>query len=732
MKLRQKFAAVMAAAILATSMPTFAASTNGVSKIITVAKDTTLEGAIAPELKIELKDNLAKDQMFYLDLSNAEWATDAAIKLNAIDTLKTDLEFTRESKTQLGVKVIKADGIAASSAAYRIPMFAKVTGGEATVEIDSNDTVVTGGKYIFAISNDATGKVTVADPSSFATVGKVAEITIEEPYIGAFQSADKAKKVRFELDGSGFEYNLKDAVDLKDADGKVIGKQLENVFVGKKSYADKKYSAVVIDETTLEVTIPEGQLSGSQRGAFTLTGVEIRADKDASYGEVNITVSGDLNETTEVLVAKYGDYGTQLKVAKEYTVTAGQKLKDIEFTLSETIADSINGNRETRFAFPEGVTIDNVTVVESKLEGIKKDGDNKVIVPVATVEKKDGKNTNEFTVGSMATDSSKKTSVTFKATLNVPASFTEDINLVVEGRSIEEAKQVEVAKVEAPATVEVTPATVKVGLAKQAGGKIVIKETDKGKLSSGKIFLAIDDSDIKYTKVPEVKVTDGNLKIDSDVELVTGGIEITVKGKSTKASTIEISGGELKVDRTVPEGSYAVKVGGTAISVHSADKLWNTDKKEYNDIDTILEKDFIIVGTPNTEDLTNGIKNKVNFVIGQAKYTVNGVEKTMDTAAYLAKEGRTMLPVRYVADALGVNPNQILWDGASKTVTILADRVVQVKLGSKEMIINGAKVPMTAAAEMKNNRVFIPVAEIARALGANVAWDPATQTATFN
>lgn len=709
MKFRQKFAAILAALMLATSLPTFAASTNGVNKIITVAKETTL-GAGAPELKIELKDELAEGQTFYLDLENAEWATDAAIKLNADGPLNTNFTFSRESKTQLGVTAKTA--IVANSAAHRIPMFAKVTGGDAAVTIDSNDTVVTAGKYVFALSNNAQGIVTVADAKSFATTGKMADITIEESHIGAFQDTT-AKTIRVELDGADVKFNYNKDVEITDA------------FVGKKAYSTKKYPAKVIDETTIEVTIPAGELSATQRGSFTLTGIELKANKDAAYGDVNVTVSGDLNETTEVLVAKYRDYGTDLKVAKEYTATAGQELKNIEFTLSETVADSINGNRETIFAFSEGVTIKDVTV--SKSEGIAAGEE----APVAIAEQKDGKNTNEFTVRSIASDSNKKTSVTFKATLNVPASFTGDINLIVEGRSLEDKKEIEIAKVNAPVEVEVTAATVKVGLAKQAGGKIVIKETEADKLKAGKIFLALDDSDIKYTKAPEVKVTEGNLKIDTDVKVVTGGIEITVKGRSTKASTLEISGGELKVDRTVPEGKYAVKVGGNAISAHSNAELWNTTDRKYNDIDEIVEKDFIIVGTPNTEDINNGIKNKSVFVIGQANYTVNGEEKMMDTSAYISA-GRTMLPVRYVADALGVDSTQILWDQQNQTVTILAERVIQVKLGSKSMVVNGAIIPMTAASEMKNDRVFIPVAEIARALGAEVAWDDATKTATFN
>ncbi len=703
MKFRQKFAAILAALMLATSLPTFAASTNGVNKIITVAKGTELKDTIAPELKIEFKDKLAKGQTFYLDLENAEWALDAADQLNAETLLNTNFEFTLEDSKQIGVKAKEA--VAANSEAYRIPMFAKVTGGDAAVTIDSNDTVVTAGKYVFAVSNTGTSMVTVADAKSFATIGSMADITVEEAHIGAFQNADKDLKVIVELDTKGITFSASKGVEIAGA------------LVGQKAYLGKNYAAKVIDATTLEVTIPKGSLTGTQRGSFTIKDMELKVNKEASYGEINATISGDLNETTQLLVAKYGDYGTDLTVAKEYTATAGQELKDVEFTLSETVADSLSGNGEIEFAFSEGVTIKEVTV--SKTAGIL--GTTK---PTASVEKKDDKNTNKFTVRSIATDSKAKTAVTFIATLNVPASFTGDINLIVEGRYLEDVKEVEVAKVTAPVEVKVTPATVKVGLAKQEGGKVLIKETDKGMLSAGKIFLAIEDADFNYTKAPEVKVLEGNLKVDAKAVVTRGGIEITVNSKSTKASTLEISGGEMSINGMVPEGTYAVKVGGSAISAYSSKELWNVDKKEYNDIDEIAEKDFIYVGTKNATSI-------VSFVIGQSTYTKNGVEMAMDTAAYIS-QGRTMLPVRYVSDALGIDGKDILWDKETKTVTILAERIVQIKVGNKEMIINGAKVPMTAMAEVKNDRVFIPVAEIARALSANVEWDNTTKTATFN
>lgn len=57
----------------------------------------------------------------------------------------------------------------------------------------------------------------------------------------------------------------------------------------------------------------------------------------------------------------------------------------------------------------------------------------------------------------------------------------------------------------------------------------------------------------------------------------------------------------------------------------------------------------------------------LEFGIGSTKAEVNGVEKTMDEAPYTSKSGRTMMPLRFVAENLGC---QVGWDGDTKTVTI--------------------------------------------------------------
>lgn len=63
--------------------------------------------------------------------------------------------------------------------------------------------------------------------------------------------------------------------------------------------------------------------------------------------------------------------------------------------------------------------------------------------------------------------------------------------------------------------------------------------------------------------------------------------------------------------------------------------------------------------------------NVVKLVIGKGTYTVNGVTKNMETGVVSQiVGGRTVLPARYVAEALGI---QVGWDSAERIVLLSTD-----------------------------------------------------------
>jgi len=124
-------------------------------------------------------------------------------------------------------------------------------------------------------------------------------------------------------------------------------------------------------------------------------------------------------------------------------------------------------------------------------------------------------------------------------------------------------------------------------------------------------------------------------------------------------------------------------------------------------------------------------KNVSVFTFGSTNYTINGEAKTMVAAAF-AENNRTYLPIRDIAYALGIDDNNIIWDQATQTVTLMqAGKVVQVKLGSNILTINSAPITMDVTVLAQYERTFLPASWVASAFGATATWDAAANSVTI-
>jgi hypothetical protein len=93
---------------------------------------------------------------------------------------------------------------------------------------------------------------------------------------------------------------------------------------------------------------------------------------------------------------------------------------------------------------------------------------------------------------------------------------------------------------------------------------------------------------------------------------------------------------------------------------------------------------------------------------------------------YINGDGRTMVPIRFVGNALGVNDNNITWKADNQTATVNKDGVsIEITVGKRYITTNGTQVQMDTAAELTEGRLFIPARYISEALGARVEWDGA-------
>jgi len=119
------------------------------------------------------------------------------------------------------------------------------------------------------------------------------------------------------------------------------------------------------------------------------------------------------------------------------------------------------------------------------------------------------------------------------------------------------------------------------------------------------------------------------------------------------------------------------------------------------------------------------------FTIGSQTVTVDGQTYRMDVAPYIDANGRTQVPVRYLADALGAY--SINWDAADQTVDLGFDNPghVDLTIGRAEIGYANSEHPMdTAPVIIPPGRTMLPARFVAEAVGDVVTWDASKYTVT--
>lgn len=92
------------------------------------------------------------------------------------------------------------------------------------------------------------------------------------------------------------------------------------------------------------------------------------------------------------------------------------------------------------------------------------------------------------------------------------------------------------------------------------------------------------------------------------------------------------------------------------------------------------------------------------------------------------KNGRTMIPLRAVADNLNV---VVKWNNTDKRVDLVNSKGTEVQLwiGKTGAIKDKNPLSIDAPPEIIEGRTFVPLRFVAEALGVNVTWDNFTRTA---
>jgi hypothetical protein len=500
-------------------------------------------------------------------------------------------------------------------------------------------------------------------------------------------------------------------------------------------------------------------------------------ESTATTGPIVVTVGGSASANVSTLtLGTYGQFGVTATAQSAPTIAAGQCGDAIgELEVSEGVPDSLIAGRTITLTLPSGAVWAEYPTIDTTLST------NYGNLSVQSEMEGTNGNIMQVTInGSTSASQSAGANLFLKnLEVNTAMDFSGPLTVTL-GGSQGLTGTVTLGTVAAPVTMAAaSAATVSMGQASQALGNITITEAAAGNLNAVTDWSAIDTNTldegegdnyglcldgtatnpadlyilapegVTFDTTPTVTVSSGNLQLgtvttetsDSYLDVNNQGvIVIPIQASSTTASTITISGITVTIDNTVPEGPVVLKLEGPALNQNTNTDLSGTVEAigsltAGNEQAPFPNSDVAATATVGT--ITNGISNSNSsngtavFTIGQTSYTLNGTSVTMDVAPYI-ENSRTYLPLRYVANALGVNDDNILWDPTSQKVTIIKGSIVaQFTVGSTTMLLNGASVTMDTAPEITDGRTCLPVAWVAQALGAQIAWDATAQTATI-
>ena len=220
-----------------------------------------------------------------------------------------------------------------------------------------------------------------------------------------------------------------------------------------------------------------------------------------------------------------------------------------------------------------------------------------------------------------------------------------------------------------------------------------------------------DGKDVPVTINPntgEVEVTPG-----TDVD---GPIVVTIEDP-------DLPGGKTTIIIDVVGHSMLIDDNGNG---YIGENGYNPDNDYHIFPGGIVEHDYtptypVKTVVPEKTQAVTPVRDTLWYVfhINEYEYEVvrNGVvtKRLMDVTPVL-RNNRTMLPLRYVAEAIGAD---VKWDAKTRTATFTKDGLTaSIQVDGNEIVLsNGKTIKMDSKPLMLNNRVLVSVVNVANVFG---------------
>ena len=447
-------------------------------------------------------------------------------------------------------------------------------------------------------------------------------------------------------------------------------------------------------------------------------GYTVKYDNNANVGEATVTVTVGGNSTkvkfkivkddkTKIEMAPVSvTYGTDYTLNPVAKTSANNEIKDADITLKYYTDEACQ--KEWRPSADETKpTAAGIYWAKASLTGTDNYADAEEVVKVEILNA-------TFTVsatGYSGTYDGKARSISVDAGNAVVTYSTDGENYTAENPSFTDAGTYTVYYKAVKANHEDVLGSAEVKITKAAAKLELSAPSGPYRINRGPVTFTYEYNGDGAVTVESSDTSVAEASVDAEKKEVT----VTLKSVGTARITVSAAEGNNFLAK---DATYDLTVQKKKSS--SSSSATTTDKDKDNNKTT--DNDKATDNNQTKDDNNVAEKSKViKLQIGSRIVNVDN-EAVIYDAAPVIRNDRTLVPIRIVTETLG---GKVDWNGVTKEVTLNIDGK-EIKMTVGKTLEKYGVAPVII-----DGRTFVPVRFVADELGATVAWDDATKTVTI-
>lgn len=192
---------------------------------------------------------------------------------------------------------------------------------------------------------------------------------------------------------------------------------------------------------------------------------------------------------------------------------------------------------------------------------------------------------------------------------------------------------------------------------------------------------------------------------------------------------VEMDSLELQLEAAVASGDEAAIAGfKEQLEVLKTEQVdYKVQMKEkIAQMQQVMKEKYTVEELEQLREVSEGLSSLENVEAVPVENILVGKGNLKFDTPPVIKEGRTLIPVRAISEAMGAT---VEYNDEEKIVTITKDdKLITFNLAENKVYVGENEAEIDVPAEVMNNRTMVPLRFIAENLGLTVEYDTETQT----